>query len=125
MCVLSFSFSYQSLVLAMLNVDPRKRPTASDICKHPWFSNIENLPNVTSSSTQDYQLVRVRNRIDEKFLCVKHDRLCSLKNNLNATFNAINAKPTKSLTLGPLDDSNLFKRRNERTTHSQHFERVK
>ncbi len=47
------------------------------------------------------------------------------QHNLDATFNAINANPNKSLTLGPIGDSNLFKRRNERAAHQQQTEKVK
>jgi serine/threonine protein kinase len=43
----------------MLDVDPKKRPTALELCKHPWFSNIDNLPNIKLSNIQDYNLVRV------------------------------------------------------------------
>jgi len=45
--------------------------------------------------------------------------------NLDATFNAINTNSTKTLALGPIGDSNLFKRRNERPVHQQKFEIVK
>jgi hypothetical protein len=43
----------------MLDTDPKKRPTAVEICKHPWFSNMGNLPNVKLGNIQDYNLVRV------------------------------------------------------------------
>ncbi|UJR28186.1 hypothetical protein I4U23_009439 [Adineta vaga] len=94
----------KALVSAMLDVDPKKRPTALELCKHPWFSNMDSLPNTKLSNIQDHNLVR---------------------HNLDATFNAINANPSKSLTLGPIGDSNLFKRRNERTNHQQQTEKVK
>ncbi|CAF0757500.1 unnamed protein product [Adineta steineri] len=94
----------KALVSAMLDVDPKKRPTALELCKHPWFINIESLPNAKLSNIQDHNLVR---------------------HNLDATFNAINANPSKSLTLGPIGDSNLFKRRNERAAHQQQTEKVK
>ncbi|CAF0886703.1 unnamed protein product [Rotaria sordida] len=77
------------LVSAMLDIDPKKRPTASELCKHPWFSNIDSLPNAKLSNIQDHNLVR---------------------HNLDATFNAINTNPNKNLKLGPIGDSNLFKR---------------
>ena len=51
--------SFQALVSSMLDVDAKKRPTALQLCKHPWFSNIDNLPNVKLSNIQDYNLVRV------------------------------------------------------------------
>jgi hypothetical protein len=41
------------------------------------------------------------------------------KHNLNATFNAINANSSKTLALGSLGDSNLFKRRNEKIVHQE------
>jgi serine/threonine protein kinase len=88
----------------MLDVDPRKRPTALELCQHPWFSNMDRLPNMKLSNIKDYNLVR---------------------DNLNATFNAIHANPNKSLTLGPIGDSNLFKRRNERSVPSQKLGKVK
>jgi serine/threonine protein kinase len=43
----------------MLDVDPKKRPTALELCKHPWFSNMDTIPNVKLSNFQDYNLVRV------------------------------------------------------------------
>lgn len=56
----SFSSNFKSLVTSMLEVDPKKRPTAIELCKHPWFSNVEQLPNVKLATIRDYQLVRVR-----------------------------------------------------------------
>ncbi|CAF0906155.1 unnamed protein product [Adineta ricciae] len=94
----------KALVSSMLDVDAKKRPTALQLCKHPWFSNIDNLPNVKLSNIQDYNLVR---------------------HNLDATFNAMNANTNKTLALGPIGDSNLFKRRNERTVHQQKVATVK
>ncbi len=49
----------QALVSAMLDVDPKKRPTALELCKHPWFANMDSLPNTKLSNIQDYNLVRV------------------------------------------------------------------
>ncbi|CAF3512394.1 unnamed protein product [Rotaria socialis] len=92
------------LVNAMLDVDPKKRPTALELCKHSWFANMESLPNMKLSNIQDYNLVR---------------------HNLDATFNAINTNASKNLKLGPIGDSNLFKRRNERSAHQQQTEKVK
>ena len=43
----------------MLDVDPKERPTALQLCKHPWFSNMDQLPNVKLSNIRDYNLVRV------------------------------------------------------------------
>jgi serine/threonine protein kinase len=43
----------------MLDVDPKKRPTALELCKHPWFTNIDSLPNTKLSNIQDHNLVRV------------------------------------------------------------------
>jgi len=43
----------------MLDVDPKKRPTALELCKHPWFTNMDSLPNSKLSNIQDYNLVRV------------------------------------------------------------------
>ncbi|CAF1461058.1 unnamed protein product [Adineta steineri] len=94
----------KALVNAMLDTDSKKRPTALQLCKHPWFSNIDNLPNIKLSNIQDYNLVR---------------------QNLDATFNAINVNSKKTLALGPIGDSNLFKRRNERSVHQQKLEIVK
>ncbi|UJR21274.1 hypothetical protein I4U23_024367 [Adineta vaga] len=88
----------KTLVNSMLDVDSKKRPTALQLCKHPWFSNIDSLPNVKLSNIQDFNLVR---------------------HNLDTTFDAINANSNKTLALGPLGDSSLFKRRNERTIHQQ------
>ncbi|CAF3402602.1 unnamed protein product [Rotaria sp. Silwood1] len=92
----------KALVSAMLDVDPKKRPTALELCKHPWFANMDSLPNTKLSNIQDYNLVR---------------------HNLDATFNAINTNPNKNLKLGPIGESNLFKRRNERTAHQQQTEK--
>jgi serine/threonine protein kinase len=47
-------------VSAMLDVDPKKRPTALELCKHPWFANTDSLPNTKLSNIQDHNLVRVR-----------------------------------------------------------------
>lgn len=61
-------------------------------------------------------------------LCIKKKTLTYfifLKHNIDATFNAINANSSKTLALGPIGDSNLFKRRNERTVHQQKLETVK
>jgi len=52
-------FRSQALVSAMLDVDPKKRPTALELCKHPWFANMDSLPNAKLSNIQDYNLVRV------------------------------------------------------------------
>ena len=43
----------------MLDVDSKKRPNALELCKHPWFSNIDSLPSMKLSNIQDYNLVRV------------------------------------------------------------------
>lgn len=43
----------------MLDVDPKERPTALQLCKHPWFANMDQLPNIKLSNIQDYNLVRV------------------------------------------------------------------
>jgi hypothetical protein len=48
-----------------------------------------------------------------------------LKHNLDATFNAINGNSNKTLALGSVGDSNLFKRRNEKIVHQQKLEKVK
>ncbi|CAF2576090.1 unnamed protein product [Rotaria sp. Silwood2] len=98
------TYNAKTLVSAMLDVDPKKRPTALELCKHPWFSNIDSLPNVKLATIQDYNRIR---------------------HNLDATFNAINGNSNKTLALGPIGDSNLFKRRNERTLHQQKLEKVK
>ncbi|CAF4501826.1 unnamed protein product, partial [Rotaria magnacalcarata] len=45
--------------------------------------------------------------------------------NLDATFTAMNPNSNKTLALGPIGDSNLFKRRNERTIHQKQTETVK
>ncbi len=52
-------FRSQALVSAMLDVDPKKRPTALELCKHPWFAKMDSLPNAKLSNIQDYNLVRV------------------------------------------------------------------
>ncbi len=109
---------------AMLHVDPKKRPTALQLCKHPWFSNIDSLPNIKLSNIQDYNLVRVCYFVERKKTKFIH-LISFLKHNLDVTFNAINANSNKTLSLGPIGDSNLFKRRNERTVHQQKFEIVK
>jgi len=43
----------------MLDVDPKKRPTALELSKHPWFTNMDSLPNSKLSNIQDHNLVRV------------------------------------------------------------------
>ena len=52
--------SLQTLVSAMLDIDPKKRPTAQELCKHSWFANMDSLPNIKLSNIQDSNLVRVR-----------------------------------------------------------------
>ena len=58
----------------MLDVDPKKRPTASELCRHPWFAHMDNLPNTKLSNIQDHNLVRVSEdefdgeMIDDDFL---------------------------------------------------------
>ncbi|CAF1384525.1 unnamed protein product [Rotaria sordida] len=98
------TYNAKTLVSAILDVDPKKRPTALEVCKHPWFSNIDSLPNVKLANIQDYNRIRY---------------------NLDATFNAMNTTANKTLALGPIDNSSLFKRRNERTVHQQKLEKVK
>lgn len=44
---------------SLLDIDPKKRPNALEICKHPWFSSIDSLPNVKLSNIQDHNRVRV------------------------------------------------------------------
>ncbi|CAF0857640.1 unnamed protein product [Didymodactylos carnosus] len=91
----------KALVSSMLDIDPKKRPTAHDILNHSWLSNLDRLPD-QKLTIPDCKLVR---------------------HNLEATFHAINANPNKSLTLGPIDGSGLFKRRTQRIT--QQAEKVK
>lgn len=109
----------------MLDVDAKRRPTALQLCKHPWFSHIDSLPTVRLAAAPDYNLVRVCfafiRKISERCLIV-----CSrLQQNLNATFSAINANANKLPALGSIGDSNLFKRRNERAVNQQKAATVK
>lgn len=40
-----FTLSYfQDLVCSMLHVEPRRRPTTSQIMQHPWITRRDNLP---------------------------------------------------------------------------------
>ncbi|CAF1038971.1 unnamed protein product [Didymodactylos carnosus] len=91
----------KTLVSSMLDIDPRKRPTARDILNHSWLSNLDRLPD-QKLTIQDCNIVR---------------------HNLEVTFHAINTSPNKSVTLGPIDGSGLFKRRTQRMT--QQAEKVK
>ena len=43
----------------MLDIDPKKRPTALEICKHPWFSDMDNLPNIKLSEIEDDNRIQV------------------------------------------------------------------
>lgn len=49
----------KDLVKKMLNLDPRHRISSSNILKHPWITNIDNLPDF-KLSIQDGENVRVR-----------------------------------------------------------------
>lgn len=109
---------------AMLDVEPKKRPTALELCKHPWFQSMDSLPDTKLSNIQDYNLVRVSGLFSSSVLTTFEFHYF-LQHNLDATFNAINTNPNKSLKLGPIGESNLFKRRNERTAHQQQAEKVK
>lgn len=40
------SLEAKDLVKRMLNLDPRKRISSSNILKHPWLTNSENLPDI-------------------------------------------------------------------------------
>ena len=60
----------------MLDVDPKERPTALQLCKHPWFVNMDQLPNVKLSNIQDYNLVRVS--VDSRLLTKRTSRLFHL-----------------------------------------------
>lgn len=42
----------------MLNLDPRKRISSSNILKHPWLTNSENLPDI-KLAIQDGENVKV------------------------------------------------------------------
>ncbi|CAF3261061.1 unnamed protein product [Rotaria socialis] len=98
------SYNAKALVSSMLDIDPKSRPSAVELCKHPWFANIDSLRNVKLGNIQDHNHIRY---------------------NLDATFTAMNPNSNKTLALGPIGDSNLFKRRNERTIHQQQIETVK
>jgi hypothetical protein len=43
----------------MLNLDPRKRISASNILKHPWITNSEKLPDI-KLAIQDGDHVKVK-----------------------------------------------------------------
>ena len=45
----------------MLNLDPRKRISSSNILKHPWLTNSENLPDI-KLTIQDGENVKVSRR---------------------------------------------------------------
>ncbi|CAF3841976.1 unnamed protein product [Rotaria magnacalcarata] len=98
------SYNAKTLVSSMLDIEPKRRPSALELCKHPWFANIDSLPNVKLGNIQDHNHIRY---------------------NLDATFTAMNPNSNKTLALGPIGDSNLFKRRNERTIHQKQTETVK
>ncbi|KAL5106138.1 Ribosomal protein S6 kinase alpha-3 [Taenia crassiceps] len=59
-CWSSVSDAAKQLVLSMLNVDPKKRPTASEILRDPWIKNRTSLPALPSYSLQlpDAQTVK-------------------------------------------------------------------
>ncbi|KAH9281725.1 Ribosomal protein S6 kinase alpha-3 [Echinococcus granulosus] len=59
-CWSSISDAAKHLVLSMLNVDPKKRPTASEILRDPWIKNRTLLPAHPSYSLQlpDAQTVK-------------------------------------------------------------------
>ncbi|VDD82125.1 unnamed protein product, partial [Mesocestoides corti] len=48
----SVSDEAKDLVLSMLNVDPKKRPTASEILQHPWIKGRNSLPTRPPSILQ-------------------------------------------------------------------------
>jgi p90 ribosomal S6 kinase len=51
------SLEAKDLVKRMLNMDPRHRISSSSILKHPWITNIDNLPDV-KLSLQDSDSVK-------------------------------------------------------------------
>jgi serine/threonine protein kinase len=51
----------------MLDIDPKKRPTALELRKHSWFVNMENLPNIKLSNIQDCNLIRVSDLVYVNF----------------------------------------------------------
>ncbi|CAF4281086.1 unnamed protein product, partial [Rotaria magnacalcarata] len=53
-------------------------PSALELCKHPWFANIDSLPNVKLGNIQDHNHIRY---------------------NLDATFTAMNPNSNKTLAL--------------------------
>lgn len=81
----------KDLVKRMLNLDPRQRISASNILKHPWFLNTDNLPDIK--------------------LALKATE--NVKTHLDAAFKifspALNFTPL--LNLSPVVSSNLAKRR--------------
>ncbi len=75
----------------MLNLDPRQRISSSNILKHPWIMNIENLPDI-KLTLQDGE---------------------NVKGALVAAFKLFNPENFfgPMLNLAPVVDSNLARRR--------------
>lgn len=62
------SFDAKDLVKRMLNLDPRQRISSSNILKHPWITNSENLPDI-KLAIQDGDNVKVRYLMESAQKC--------------------------------------------------------
>lgn len=52
----------KSLLVAMLDTDPSKRPTAREIIKHPWLSDVPAVLEILDEGEKD--LIRVEFNIE-------------------------------------------------------------
>ncbi|BHF75339.1 Ribosomal protein S6 kinase alpha-2 [Sparganum proliferum] len=86
----SVSDSAKQLVISMLNVDAKKRPTAAEILEHPWIKNRANL-----STCPSYNL--------------RAPDAHTVKGAVAATFRALKNKPKTNLE--PVGASELARRR--------------
>lgn len=71
------SASAKSLVRQMLQMDPRKRPTAQQVLEHPWLQNAKKAPNVPLGDIVRARLKQfsVMNRFKKKAMQVIAEHL--------------------------------------------------
>jgi len=85
----------KALVTRMLDVDPRRRPTAQQVVTHSWIQNRDTLPSHS----------------------IPIDCPPTLKSAIQATYTAISQSP-KAPPLGPVVQSELARRRQRSRPHS-------
>jgi len=101
----SVSEDAKDLVKRMLDIEPRNRPTAAQVCHHPWM---KNSPSIASNTPSKVNVKKVSTENT-------HEKLTSadVKGAVTATFKALrNQKNNQTApSLGPLSMSNLARRR--------------